>query len=69
MEIIPTKCDRCGKMVTDFYPKAEWWEKYLLPEESQICYDCIKNRSDFKEEFQKNTGVSTKELERIKKRG
>lgn len=66
MDAMPIKCDRCGKMVIHFYNKGEWWEKYLLPDEDQICYGCIKDRSDFKEKFKQNIGISAEEFEKIK---
>ncbi len=62
MEIIPSKCDCCGKMVSSFSDKSEWFGKYLKPEEKEICHDCIKGRDGYAEEFQENFGVSVEVL-------
>ena len=59
IEIIPVKCDCCGKMTKGYSSKGwEWFGKYLKDDEEKICHDCIKDRPGYAEEFEKMTGVS-----------
>ncbi len=57
MSIIPVKCDCCGKMVGNYSDRSEWFGKYLRPDESKICPNCIKGREGYAEEFLEKTGV------------
>ena len=53
LHIIPVECDCCGEMVTHSiarYKKA-WFNKYLETDEKRACYNCIKDREGFAEEF------------------
>ena len=66
LEIIPTKCDCCGEMVSGYYDKGDqWWNKYLKPDEENICLGCIACRPGFREEYQQLIGVSVDEGVRL----
>ena len=55
LQIIPDPCDCCGEMVCHSiakYKKA-WFNKYLGTDERRFCYNCIKDRDGFAEEFLK----------------
>lgn len=57
-EIVPVKCDACGRMVATYYgrDKGFWWGKYLKTGEGKICIQCIIGREGFKEGFKQMTG-------------
>ena len=65
MEIIPTECDCCGKMVSGVLDKSNWFGKYLGPDEEQICFDCIKDRPGYREEFLEKIGVPVERLGKL----
>ena len=59
LDIILTKCDCCEKMVQGFYSiDGEWWDKYIKPNEGNICLGCIADRIGFREEYQQLFGIS-----------
>ncbi len=53
LHIIPQKCDCCGEMVKSVYRKHKkvWFNKYLKPDEGQVCANCLKDREGYAEEF------------------
>lgn len=58
MQVIPTKCDCCGKMVDFFSDRSGWFGKYLKPKEHKICNDCIRDRNGYADEYRENTGAN-----------
>ena len=61
-QVIPTKCDCCGRIVSSFSDKSEWFGKYLNSNEEKICRKCIKTREGYAEEFLEKIGVSVDSL-------
>lgn len=68
IQILPTKCDKCGATISSFYSRGTdaWFSKYLQPNEETICLSCIKERTGFREEFQSLVGISVEELENLR---
>ena len=68
MDIILVKCDCCGEMTKGCYSRDgnQWFGKYLNPGEEKVCYNCIKNRPGYAEEFEKLIGISIEEMDKIK---
>jgi hypothetical protein len=65
MRILPTKCCVCGNLVDTFYDHCgEWWEKYLKPDETEVCLSCIKGRRGFRREFHEKSGMTVTKFER-----
>lgn len=63
ISIIKIKCSSCGKEIEEFYGKnGEWWDKYINDNEN-ICFNCIKNRPGFADDFKRLVGISIKEYE------
>lgn len=60
------KCDVCYLMVEGYYSRGAWFGKYLKPNEKKICFNCIKDRDGFREEFKRLIGISVERYEKIK---
>ena len=61
VQIVPIKCDSCGEMVMSLSDKSQWFGKYLRDGEERICYNCIKDREGYAEEYLEKIGVSLSE--------
>ena len=57
LQVILIKCDSCCKPTSNFSDKSNWFGKYLKPNESQICPNCIRDRDGYAQEFLEKIGV------------
>ena len=58
MATMPTECDCCGEKVPYFSDKNEWCGKYLKDDEEKVCFNCIKGRDGYAEEFLEKFGIA-----------